>query len=187
MPDLSVTLTTPRLVLRPLQAADAAALFAIFSDPQVMQYWNTPPWDTEAVAQDFIRAEQQAMHDGQRLTLAIVDRESAELIGKCLLFNYEPESRRAEIGFGITSCAWGKGYVQEAASELLRHGFEALELNRVEAEIDPTNTASGRALERLGFSQEGLLRQRWIIDGQVSDSALYGLLSEDWRSHHSHR
>ncbi|WP_256672152.1 GNAT family N-acetyltransferase [Pseudomonas sp. o96-267] len=90
MPDHSVTLTTPRLVLRPLQAADAAALFAIFSDPQVMQYWNTPPWSSEVVAQDFIRAEQQAMHDGQRLTLAIVDRESAELIGKCLLFNYEP-------------------------------------------------------------------------------------------------
>lgn len=187
MPDLSVTLTTPRLVLRPLQAADAAALFAIFSDPQVMQYWNTPPWDAEAVAQDYIHTEQQAMSEGQRLTLAIVDRESAELIGKCLLFNYQPQSCRAEIGFGIASCAWGKGYVQEAASELLRHGFETLGLNRVEAEIDPTNTASGRALERLGFSQEGLLRQRWIIDGQVSDSALYGLLNEDWRSRHNHR
>ncbi|WP_417704400.1 GNAT family N-acetyltransferase [Pseudomonas sp.] len=187
MSDLSVTLTTNRLLLRPLQAADAPTLFAIFSDPQVMQYWNTPPWTTEAMAQDFIRAEQQAMHDGQRLTLAIVDRESAELIGKCLLFNYQPESRRAEIGFGIASSAWGKGYVQEAAGELLRHGFETLELNRVESEIDPTNTASGRALERLGFSQEGLLRQRWIIDGQVSDSALFGLLRDDWRSRDNHR
>ncbi|MBH3339287.1 GNAT family N-acetyltransferase [Pseudomonas mendocina] len=187
MPDLSVTLTTPRLVLRPLQAADAPALFAIFSDPQVMQYWNTPPWGCEAVARDYIREEQQAMHDGQRLTLAIVDRNSAELIGKCLLFSYHPESRRAEIGFGIASSAWGKGYVQEAAGELLRHGFETLELNRVEAEIDPSNAASGRALERLGFSREGLLRQRWIIDGQVSDSALYGLLSENWRSRHSHQ
>ena len=185
MSDLSVTLTTNRLQLRPLQTADASALFAIFSDPQVMQYWNTPPWSSAAVVQDFIRAEQEAMHDGQRLTLAIVDRESAELIGKCLLFNYQPESRRAEIGFGIASSAWGKGYVQEAAGELLRHAFETLGLNRVEAEIDPTNSASGRALERLGFSLEGLLRQRWIIDEQVSDSALYGLLREDWCSHHN--
>lgn len=182
MPDLSVTLTTPRLVLRPLAPEDAPALFSIFSDPQVMQYWNTPPWSSLAVAQDYIHAEQQAIRDGQRLTLAIVDRESAELIGKCLLFNYEPESRRAEIGFGIASRAWGKGYVQEAAGELLRHAFKTLEFNRFEAEIDPTNTASGRALERLGFRQEGLLRQRWIIDGHVSDSALYGLLKEDWYS-----
>ena len=147
-----------------------------------MQYWNTPAWACEAVAQDFIRAECQAMHDGQRLTLAIVNRDCGELIGKCLLFSYEPESRRAEIGFGIASSAWGRGYIQEAARELLRHGFETLGLNRVEAEIDPSNAASGRALERLGFSKEGLLRQRWIIDGQVSDSALYGLLSEDWYS-----
>ncbi|MFI8580476.1 Putative ribosomal N-acetyltransferase YdaF [Pseudomonas sp. THAF187a] len=182
MPDLSVHLTTPRLLLRPLEAADAPALFAIFSDPQVMQYWNTPAWACEAVAQDFIRAERQAMQDGQRLTLAIVDRNSGELIGKCLLFSYQPESRRAEIGFGIASSAWGRGYIQEAARELLRHGFEALGLNRVEAEIDPSNAASGRALERLGFSKEGLLRQRWIIDGHISDSALYGLLSEDWYS-----
>ena len=187
MPDLSVTLTTPRLVLRPLQATDAPVLFAIFSDPQVMQYWNTPPWDCEAVAREYICEEQQAMREGQRLTLGIVDRESAELIGKCLLFNYHLESRRAEIGFGIAASAWGKGYVQEAARELLRHGFEALDLNRVEAEIDPSNAASGRALERLGFSQEGLLRQRWIIDGQISDSALYGLLSDDWRSRHKRK
>jgi ribosomal-protein-alanine N-acetyltransferase len=187
MPDLCVTLTTDRLLLRPLQAADAPALFATFSDPQVMRYWNTPPWDTEAVALDYIHAERHAMYEGERLTLAIVIRESAELIGKCLLFNYQPESRRAEIGFGIASSAWGKGYVQEAAGELLRHGFETLGLNRVEAEIDPNNSASGRALERLGFSQEGLLRQRWIIDGQVSDSALFGLLSEDWRKRHNQR
>lgn len=182
MPDLSVTLTTPRLLLRPLVTEDACALFAIFSDPQVMQYWNTPPWSCEAVAVDFIRAERQAMQAGQRLTLAIVDKDSGRLLGKCLLFNYQHDSRRAEIGFGIASFAWGKGYVQEAAGELLRHAFETLGLNRVEAEIDPLNTASGRALERLGFSQEGLLRQRWIIDGHVSDSALYGLLGEDWQN-----
>lgn len=177
----SIRLSTPRLLLRPLVAEDAPALFAIFSNPQVMRYWNTPPWSSVAVAADFIREEQRAMHDGLRLTLAIVDAQSGELLGKCLLFNYRSESRRAEIGFGIATSAWGKGYVQEAAGELLRYAFEALQLNRIEAEIDPTNLASGRALERLGFTREGLLRERWIIDAQVSDSALYGLLRADWR------
>jgi len=49
-----------------------------------------------------------------------------------------------------------------------------------EAHIDPRNEASARSLERLGFVREGLLRQRWIVDGVVSDSALYGLLTQDW-------
>lgn len=180
----NIELSTPRLLLRPLQSADASSLQRIFSDPQVMRYWNTPPWASEDVASAYIREEQQAMLAGQRLTLAIIDRQSQALIGKCLLFSYQPQSRRAEIGFGIATSAWGKGYVQEAAGELMRHAFETMKLNRIEAEIDPSNTASGRALERLGFVQEGLLRQRWIIEGEVSDSALYGLLREDWAGKH---
>ncbi|MCW5506536.1 GNAT family N-acetyltransferase, partial [Pseudomonas aeruginosa] len=55
-------------------------------------------------------------------------------------------------------------------------------LNRLEAEIDPRNRPSAASLERLGFRQEGLLAQRWIVSGEVSDSALYGLLAEHWRN-----
>ena len=53
-------------------------------------------------------------------------------------------------------------------------------LNRVEADIDPRNEASARTLERLGFRREGLLRERWIVGDEVSDTALYGLLQRDW-------
>jgi RimJ/RimL family protein N-acetyltransferase len=55
-------------------------------------------------------------------------------------------------------------------------------LNRIEADIDPRNVASARSLERLGFSKEGHLRQRWIVNGEVSDSAFYGLLLSDWQA-----
>ena len=78
--------------------------------------------------------------------------------------------------------AWGLGYMHEALSALLDHGFSAWNLNRVEADIDPRNQASARALERLGFRREGLLRERWIVAGEVSDTAYYGLLRSDWRA-----
>jgi RimJ/RimL family protein N-acetyltransferase len=58
--------------------------------------------------------------------------------------------------------------------------FDDLRLNRLEADVDPRNAASCRALERLGFQREGLLRERWIVAGEVSDSAMYGLLHADW-------
>lgn len=70
--------------------------------------------------------------------------------------------------------------MDEALRALVDYGFGPLDLNRIEADIDPRNEASARSLERLGFVREGLLRQRWIVDGVVSDSALYGLLTQDW-------
>ena len=50
----------------------------------------------------------------------------------------------------------------------------------MEADVDPRNRASVRSLERLGFIKEGHLRERWIVEGEVSDTILYGLLRREW-------
>ena len=70
--------------------------------------------------------------------------------------------------------------MHEALCALLDYGFGVLDLNRVEADIDPRNTGSERTLRRLGFQLEGTLRERWIVDGEVSDTGLSGLLRRDW-------
>ena len=57
-----------------------------------------------------------------------------------------------------------------------------LGLNRVEADIDPRNAASAKPLLRLGFRHEGLLRERWIVNGEICDTAFYGLLKSDWEA-----
>ena len=75
----------------------------------------------------------------------------------------------------------GRGYTQEDVGAVLAHCFTTLNTHRIEAEIDPRNLASAKSLERLGFIREGLLRERWIVRGEVSDSALYGLLGPAWR------
>ena len=71
--------------------------------------------------------------------------------------------------------------MHEALVALLQYAFADLNLNRVEADIDSRNRASAACLVRLGFTREGLLRERWIVDGAVSDSELYGLLRSEWR------
>lgn len=71
--------------------------------------------------------------------------------------------RHAEIGYALVAFAFGE-----------------LNLNRLEADIDPRNSASAASLARLGFTREGLLRERWIFDAEVSDTALYGLLRREW-------
>lgn len=178
----SIALRSPRLLLSPLTDADAEALFEIQSDPSVMRYWNHAPWSDVGQARTAIAADLEARAAGQALSLGIRERESAQLIGTCLVFAWEAGSRRAELGYNLASRAQGKGFMHEALHRLLAYLFDELGLLRLEAEIDPRNAPSAKVLERLGFRHEGLLRQRWIVEGEVSDSALYGLLAGEFRA-----
>ncbi|MEP7100896.1 MAG: GNAT family N-acetyltransferase [Burkholderiales bacterium] len=178
----SLVLDSERLQLRPLVAHDAQALYAIFSDPRVMRYWSTPPWTQLAQAETRIADETEGMRAGRSLRLGLVRTSDDALLGTCSLFSFNEACRRAEIGYALARSAWGAGLMHEALQVLLRYAFGDLQLHRLEADIDPRNAASARSLERLGFVKEGHLRERWIVDGEVSDSALYGLLQSDWRA-----
>ncbi len=178
----NLPLCTARLALRLHREADADAVFGIFADPRVMRYWSGPAWTDLEQAHEAVARHVAAFAAGEYLTLGIERREDGRLIGQCTLFNLSAQSRRAEIGYCLASDAWGHGYMQEALGGLIGYAFEVLDLNRLEADIDPRNLASARTLERLGFEKEGVLRERWIVGGEVSDSALYGLLARDWRA-----
>ena len=182
-----LTLDTPRLHLRPLAAADAEALFRIHADPQVMRYWSTPAWSGIEQAEAMIAADREALPAGRHLRLALMLRgepagHSDSLVGSCSLFNFHEASRRAEIGYVLARSAWGRGLMHEALTALVGFAFGPLNLNRLEADIDPRNSASAKSLARLGFVQEGFLRERWIVGEEVSDTALFGLLSREWHA-----
>jgi [ribosomal protein S5]-alanine N-acetyltransferase len=177
-----LTLSTTRLLLRPLQEADASALLDIFSDPAVMRYWTTQPWKSIDQATAMIDRDIMSMASGAYLRLGIERKADGVLIGMCTLFAISEQCRCAEVGYAMASHAWGNAFMNEALRALLSYGFTQLKLNRIEADIDPRNAASARSLERLGFTKEGHLRERWIVGDEVSDTALYGLLHRDWHS-----
>jgi len=91
-------------------------------------------------------------------------------------------SRSIGIGYCFDEPVWGKGYATEAVRAMLQWAYGALDLNRVEAELDTRNAASARVLEKLGFEREGLRREDCIVSGEVSDSWIYGLLRRDWKA-----
>lgn len=176
----SLTLPTPRLTLRPLQPDDAPAVYAMHADPVTLRYWSTPPWSDPTQADELIARDLTAMAGGDYLRLGLERQFDGRLIGLCTLFAFHLPSRRCEIGYLLQREHWGQGYMQEALDTLLDYGFAVLGLNRVEADIDPRNDGSQRTLARQGFVHEGHLRERWIVDGAVSDTHLYGLLRRDW-------
>lgn len=176
------TLTTERLTLRPPRRGDENALFSLHSDAEVMRYFSEPPWTDPERAIRQVDDDAAAFERGDYFRFAIVLNETQRLIGNCTLSALHRQNRRAEIGYALQRQHWSKGYMNEALGALLAHAFEELDLNRLEADIDPRNAASAVCLERLGFISEGYLRERWIVGGEVCDSALYGLLRRDWRA-----
>ncbi|HEF5873269.1 TPA: GNAT family N-acetyltransferase [Burkholderia cenocepacia] len=174
-----VTLPTSRLVLRPLRDADAPTFFEIWSDAEAMRYFSFSPMTRIEQAEARVARNVQTSASGESLVCVLELRETGEALGECSLFHANEQCRRAEIGFSLRRTFWRGGYMREAASALIDHAFGTLRLNRLEADIDPRNAASAGLLERLGFVREGLLRERWIVGDEVSDSALYGLLASD--------
>lgn len=170
---------TPRLVLRAFRHADARDLFAVFSDPEVFRYIPVGGWTQVDEAHQRIARDVEKMAAGEYIRLALERREDGRVLGEVLLFNFGAESRRAELGYALGRAAWGLGYASEALSPLVDYGFEHLDLNRIEAVIDPRNAASARVLERLGFVHEGNQRERYVTRGETSDGGLWGLLRRD--------
>jgi RimJ/RimL family protein N-acetyltransferase len=134
-----------------------------------------------AQATRFITISQQMAQEGSGARLAIERLAGKTFIGWCNVFSYNPQHRSIKLGYGLDTGAWHQGFATEAARALLQWAFATLDLNRVQAETDPRNTASNRVLEKLNFIHEGTLRQDCIVSGEVSDSRVYGLLRQDWQ------
>jgi ribosomal-protein-alanine N-acetyltransferase len=174
------TLQTARLRLRPFGDADADAVFALHSNAEVLRYWDSPPWTDPARAAAFIARCTEMAEDGSGVRLAVDRLADGAFLGWCSLTRWDPGNRSAAIGFCYAEDAWGHGYATEAARALLQWAFDTMDLNRVQAEVDTRNAASARVLEKLGFVQEGTLREDCVVDGEVSDSWVFGLLRREW-------
>ena len=177
----TLSLHTARLRLRPFDDSDANALFLLHSDAHVLRYWDAPPWTERERAERFITACRQLAEAGTGVRLAVDRVSDGAFIGWCSLTRWNPGHRSASLGYCYDAAAWGHGYATEAASVVLQWAFEALELNRVQAETDTRNAASARVLEKLGFVREGTLREDCVVNGDVSDSWVFGLLRREWR------
>ena len=181
MPLPTPELHTARLRLRPFTSADADALFALHSNAYVLRYWDAPPWGDRERAERFIAACQQMADQGSGARPAIERASDGAFIGWCGLTRWNPVYRSASLGYCLADGAWGQGYATEAARAWLEWAFDALHLNRVQAATDTRNAASARVLEKLGFVREGTLREDCVVNGEVSDSWVYGLLRRERR------
>jgi [ribosomal protein S5]-alanine N-acetyltransferase len=172
-------LPTERLILRKVSVDDRDAIFAWAKDPEVTRYgsWGAhrTPHDTET----FIESCVDQYHSEGLGPWAIELRETNTVIGTCGFGYLNRQDRCGGIGYFLARPHWGKGHATEAVFAVLRFGFGALALNRIEARCMPENTASERVMQKVGMKFEGLLRQAMFKDEGFHDVKLYARIAED--------
>lgn len=173
------TLRTPRLVLRPFQPSDARAVQQLAGAAAVAEMTlNIPHPYPDGAAESWIATHRPAWDDGTDAAFAIAapDGELRGAIGLRL----NRDHRRGELGYWVGQPFWGQGLATEAVRRVLQFAFEELALNRVQASHLPRNPASGRVMQKVGMTREGLHRERYLKDGRFEDVIEYALLSRDW-------
>lgn len=176
---------TPRLRLRRLLHEDAPALLAIHSDPEVMRHYGSDPLPDLAAAVKMVdNFDSWRRQPNPGVRWGIEQRGSGALIGTCGLFRWNRHWRSCVIGYELAREAWGQGFMLEALGAALAWAFEAMQIERVEAQIHPENEASKALLRKLGFQPEGLAREAGFWGGRRQDLAHFGLLRREARLPH---
>jgi ribosomal-protein-serine acetyltransferase len=166
--------------LRPLEEADADELFALIDrDRAYLSAWL--PW---AAAQDlegtraFIDLTRRQQADNSGATFAIVcDHAVAGVVG---LEPLDWVHRSAGIGYWLGERYQGRGVMTRAVSALIEHAVSVLDMNRIEIRVAVGNARSRAIPQRLGFREEGTLRQAERVGGAYLDIVVYSLLASEW-------
>jgi ribosomal-protein-alanine N-acetyltransferase len=148
-------LETDRLILRHLVPEDLDALFAIYSDPEVVRYIPDAPRNYEETRQEL----EWHMHGHPKhpeLGLwATMEKETGRLIGRCGLLPWTLDGREeVEVAYLLGRDHWGKGLGTEAARAIKQYAFERLHLRRLVSLIDPDNIASAQVARNIGMTLE---------------------------------
>ena len=174
------TLTTPRLVLRPVRMSDAQDLYEYSRDPQVAQHVL---WDAHRSIHQtraYIRYLLRQYRNAAPGTFAIALRDSGKVIGTIGFMWVQHENRSAEVGYSLSRAYWNRGYMSEALRAVLDFGFTQLNLNRIEAQHECDNPASGHVMKNAGMRHEGTLRERIYNKGRYADVELYAIVRRDF-------
>jgi len=175
-----IRLETENLILRPIEMSDRDFIFKQFSDPKVCQYLvDEEPFtkieEAEALIKFYTLPEPRRQH-----RWIIVRKSDGKPIGTCGYHQWIIRHNSCEIGYDLCPPYWGKGYMTEALTKAITMGFKDIGLNRIQAFVDVRNTRSVNLASRLGFTNEGIARDKHLFRGKYYDHYCFSLLKREW-------
>jgi RimJ/RimL family protein N-acetyltransferase len=172
-----VSLREPRL-------ADAAALFARLTVPNVVKFLSTPP-DTAKGFERFITWVQHERQHGRHVCYAIVPNGSPDPVGLIQAREIEPGFGTAEWGFALGEASWGTGLFMKCATAMADFVFHHVGVHRLEARASVENGRGNSVLRNVGAVPEGVLRRSFDNGSRTTDQVLWSLIASDWIAAHA--
>ncbi len=172
-------LETERTILRRLEKRDASDVFEIRSDPEVMRYIPRPLAVSIDDAVALIQLIDDFIDKSEKINWAIEWKASGHIIGIIGYVNLKPEHFRAEIGYSLARAYQRQGIMREALLQVMKYGFEAMNLHTIEAIVDAENVASAKLLESVGFMREAYFREDFLFNGRYRNSIHFGMLRSE--------
>ncbi len=148
---MHIILETPRLILRRFTEDDAALVWRLNSDEEVLKYLHEPVLNDENHARQIIRNIILPQYERNLGRWAMHTKKDMEFIGWCGL-KYRPELDETDLGYRLRKDFWGKGFATESAKHSLVHAFAALKLQTVTGRAHIENLASLNVLEKIGMT-----------------------------------
>ncbi len=180
------TIKTERLLLRKISESDVRAVFDIFSKEEVTDHYDCHPFTDESKAINWVNCNIASYEDngikGFRWAIALIDTPD-QLIGSCGIHSVNPNFKSLEVGYELHPRLWGKGMATEAVSGILDYCFNQdfpIRVNRIAATTDVVSPQSISVLRKLGFKEEGVLREYGFWKDKFHDVRLFSLLRKEW-------
>jgi diamine N-acetyltransferase len=172
-----------RVRLRAIEREDLPRFVQWFNDPEVrenldlflpMSLVEEEKWFEDVLESDPIE---------RPLAIDFLDGENWIHLGSCGLFSFNQQARHATLGISIGEKSyWDRGIGTDAMQTLLRHGFETLNLNRVYLHVHESNRRAIQVYQKLGFKEEGRLRDDRFAHGVYEDTLIMGVLRTEWKA-----
>ncbi|HLI65020.1 MAG TPA: GNAT family N-acetyltransferase [Caulobacteraceae bacterium] len=168
-------LHTERMGLRPLEAADAPAIYRMINDAEVMAYWDTVRMDDPTATDEIVARQLAEVAEARAIVWTMERSADGEVLGACDLSDIDRRQARAELGFIVARPHWADGYAGEAMHAVIGHAAQGLRLKRLEARVHIGNQRAMQLIEGLGFRREGLMRGNVERDGERRDLLIFAL------------
>ena len=177
-----LALTGPTLRVRIPRAEDAVALYRLASDPEVTRWFSWGPYASVDDALAYLARLPDERARGVQLDLVVEHVATGEAVGIIGFSEIARRDRRATIGTWLGRSWWGTGANREAKALMCHLGFELLRLDRIGSYTNVDHARSQRALEKVGFEREGVLRAFHRHGDAALDVVVYGLLRAGWEA-----
>ncbi|MEK4973413.1 GNAT family protein [Niallia sp. FSL R7-0648] len=177
-------LETERLILRKVTLEDVEDMYYYGTNEDVSKYVTWKTHKTLSDTREYIEFILSQYENKKIAPWGIEYKENGKFIGTIDFVSWQLKHNIAEIGYVISQDYWGKGIAPEAANEVIKFGFNNMDLVRIQARCDVENIGSARVMEKVGMTFEGVIRKGIFVKGKHQDIKMYSILKEERSSIH---